>query len=97
MIFGIGSFLVKELHRLSGEVHELALETNPEDPRDLIPIVILDEEGQAVGVSKKRTLDSILLDVRGLRQLERLGRSKIASSGKIKIVLVGKNLECPGS
>lgn len=57
MILGVCRFLIQNLHRLPVQVHKLPLEADPTDPGDIVPEVILKEQGQAIRVAERGPLD----------------------------------------
>lgn len=60
--------LIQHFHRLAAQPRKLALEAQIADPTDLVAIIILNEQRQAVGIPKERPLDGDLLDERRLGQ-----------------------------
>ena len=66
MILRVRRFLIEHLKRLPIQFRNLSLESDPIQPRKIVPIIILQKQRQIVSIPKLRPLDLQLLDLIGL-------------------------------
>ena len=66
MIPRVRRFLIEHLKRLPIQFRKLSLESDPVQPRNIVPIIILQKQCQTVSIPKLRPLDLQLLDLIGL-------------------------------
>ena len=93
MVLRIGSFFVQHLYRFPIEMHKLSFKSQVIDLRNITTECFLEEESQAVGISKKRTFHGNLLNVRRLREIQGLSRLEVCGANEVKIVLVQVELK----
>ena len=97
MILRVRRLLIENLKRLPIQLRKLSLESNPIQPCNIIPVVILQKQRQIVRIPKLRPLHLQLLDVIGLRDGKSLRRLEIRSGGEVEVVLVVVDFEGLGT
>jgi len=93
MIRRICCSLVQNVGRRLAQLHPISLEPQITDPRNIISVIILHKQRQALHLAKERSFDRNILDLRGLRKAKFLSGSKIIGRGEINIVAVYEDFE----
>ena len=93
MIIRIRSRFVQNIRRRPPQLHPITLKAQIAHPTNIIPIIILHKQCQALYLPEQRSLDSNILNLRGLRQGEFLGGSEVAGGAEIEIVAVDEDFE----
>lgn len=93
MIPRVRRLLIQKLHGLPIQPHKLPLEAQIIKTCGVIPVIILEEQIQAVNIVEKRPFDRYLLHVRGLRERERLRRRLLRRGPEVQVVFVGEEFE----
>ena len=93
MILRIRRLLVKDLNRLSIQVHELALESQPVNVSNTRPVIRVKEQRQAISIAKRGPLDGNSLHIVELRQMQFLSRLEVTRRTEIQVISIQVNFE----